>query len=122
MMHRLLLTLSLSFLVSANTNANAGSPWTMANRPLDLNYLYLACKEARDKGTAYSRGFCEGAVKAALTEVEQQCLPEDSTWGEVKGHLVDVIVNLELPPGISPIKVPDFLEKSLMIKWPCNEM
>ena len=108
-------------LIAAESSVNAKSAWPRGNRPLDLNFLYHACKESREMKTDYSRGYCDGAIQAALTEIDNHCVPGGTTKGKMYNHLIDTIVDLELPPGIFSINIPDFLEGSLSIKWPCRK-
>jgi len=47
--------------------------------------LYMACKEAETN--EYARGFCVGAIEAFYSSIDELCVPDNITHGEIQEQI-----------------------------------
>ena len=54
--------------------------------PMSASHLYAACNESDTN--EYAKGFCDGAIDALYSSIQDWCVPASVTHGEVKAHVV----------------------------------
>tara|TARA_Y100001001_G_scaffold145736_1_gene152645 strand:- start:5830 stop:6183 length:354 start_codon:yes stop_codon:yes gene_type:complete len=82
--------------------------------PMSASFLYAACEEAETN--EYARGFCEGAIDALYSSMDEWCVPDAVTHGEVKEQVVSVLLKEAPPASRSAMEV---VNDSVQQKWPC---
>ena len=93
------------------------SPLSYAERvetPLSALHLYTACKDAET--SEYARGFCEGAIDALYSSIDEWCVPQSVTHGEVKEQIMKEL--LRRVPRMSK-NADEFVKNAVHLKWPC---
>ena len=81
--------------------------------PMSANHLFTACKQASQ--SEYARGFCDGAIDALYSSIQDWCVPSSVTHGEVKSRIMgDLLV--ATPQQISAF---EFVNRSVQKSWPC---
>jgi len=101
--------LFLALLVAASL-AQADSVAT----PMSASFLYVACEEAETN--EYARGFCNGAIDALYSSMDEWCVPKAVTHGEVKEQVVSVLLK-EVPPASH--NAMEVVSNAIQQKWPC---
>lgn len=81
--------------------------------PMSASFLYAACEEAETN--EYARGFCEGAIDALYSSMDEWYVPEAITHGEVKDQVVSVLLKDVPPASRSAMEV---VNKAIQQKWP----
>ena len=82
--------------------------------PMAAIYLYSACKDT--DSSDYARGFCDGAIDALYSSIENWCVPEDVTHGEVRTFIKNKLL-ASIPPVLTQAR--DFVTTTVNDKWPC---
>ncbi len=82
---------------------------------LSAMHLYSACSDAEK--SEYARGFCDGAIDALYSSINEWCNPTTVTHGEVKQQVIDVL--LESIPNTSS-SAEEVVNKAIQSKWPCS--
>lgn len=83
--------------------------------PMSTIHLYSACKEATKND--YARGFCDGAIDALYSSLENWCVPNNVTHGQVKAKIKEELLR-NIPPISS--KAFEFIKKVIGQEWPCQ--
>jgi hypothetical protein len=83
--------------------------------PISASWLHYACKE--EASSEYARGFCEGVIDASYSSIQNWCVPEDITHGEVKDHIKTDLLKIKPTGAVTAIK---FVSDSINSKWPCS--
>ena len=83
--------------------------------PLSAITLHMACKEAKTR--EYARGFCDGAIDAAYSSIQNWCVPGHVTHGEVKDYIKSELIK-EVP--LVFVNFNKFVADAISIKWPCK--
>ena len=109
------LTILLAF-VSLATHA---SPFPPFNKPMSINEFQYACQQRSD--TKYAKGYCNGVIYSHLNQLEEWCVPEDVTWGEVTEFLAAGISEATLTKPTSQLDVGVWTANALKVRWPCEE-
>ena len=108
------LTILLAF-VSLATHA---SPFSSFNKPMSINEFQYACQQRSD--TKYAKGYCNGVIYSHLNQLEEWCVPEDVTWGEVEDYLANGVSVANFTKPISQLDIGDWIDSALKVKWPCE--
>lgn len=95
-------------------SAHQGASAAVAT-PMSAVHLYSACSDAQSSG--YARGFCEGAIDALYSSMQDWCVPSAVTHGEVKRHVKDELLRSTPPSGLSAF---EFVSRAVRRKWPCS--
>ena len=82
--------------------------------PMPATHLYAACNESGVK--EYARGFCDGAIDALYSSIQDWCVPANVTHGEVQAHIKSEL--LETTPSLA-ISAFEFVNRSVQKAWPC---
>ena len=82
---------------------------------MSAGHFYFACKE--EKNSDYARGFCEGAIDAAYSSIQNWCVPQNITHGEVKDHIRKELLIAMPSLGLSANK---FVTDIVTNKWACS--
>lgn len=83
--------------------------------PLSAIHLYSACKESDTN--EYARGFCDGAIDALYSSIDDWCVPQSVTHGEVKEQVKKEL--LSDSPDLS-YDASEFVKRAIHLKWPCS--
>lgn len=95
------------------------SPLSYAKRietPMSALHLYTACKDGET--IEYSRGYCEGAIDAMYSSIDEWCVPQSVTHREVKEQVIKEL--LRSVPRMSYDALA-FVKEAIREKWPCRE-
>jgi hypothetical protein len=82
--------------------------------PLSAMHLYTACKAAETSG--YAGGFCDGAIDALYSSMDEACVPHSVTHGEVREQVMKEL--LRSVPEFSYDAL-EFVKTAVYLKWPC---
>jgi len=83
--------------------------------PLSTFHLYKACAESNTN--EYARGFCDGAIDALYSSIDEWCVPERITHGEVNEQVKHM---LREQYQSAPEDALQFVEMAIQQKWPCS--
>jgi hypothetical protein len=83
--------------------------------PLSAITLHMACKEAKTR--EYARGFCDGAIDAAYSSIQNWCVPEHVTHGQVKEYIQSELI--KETPAVW-LNFNKFVVDAISYKWPCK--
>ena len=83
--------------------------------PMSGTFLYAACTEAETD--EYARGFCDGAIDALYSSMEDWCVPRSVTPGEVKRQVIAELLSERPEVSVSAM---DIVENAILHKWPCS--
>ena len=110
----------LAILLLASYGAVA-APQDPFNKPVSISWWQASCKEAyvTDAGRGYSKGYCDGVMLTYMNELEQWCVPDDVSWGEVQDYVGTAIAEATIKPS-SQIDIGDWISNALVVKWPCE--
>ena len=110
----------LAILLLASCGAVA-APQDPFNKPVSISWWQASCKEAyiTDAESGYSKGYCDGVMLAYLNELEQWCVPDDVSWGEIQDYVGTAIAKATIKP-LSQINIGDWISNALVVKWPCE--
>jgi len=111
--------LLLTLLVSFVPLAASASPFPPFNKPMSINWWQYSCQQRSDN--KYAEGYCAGVIYSHLNQLEEWCVPEDVTWGEVTEFLAAGISEATLKKPISQLDVGVWTANALKVKWPCEE-
>jgi hypothetical protein len=82
--------------------------------PISAMRLFSACSESDHN--EYARGFCDGAIEALYSSIQNFCVPASVTHGEVKDHVKDDLLEANALPKGSAF---EFVNRSVQKAWPC---
>ena len=110
----------LAILLLASYGALA-APQDPFNKPVSISWWQASCKEAyvTDAERGYSKGYCDGVILAYMNELEQWCVPDDVSWGEVQDYVGTAISEATIKPS-SQLDIGDWISNALVVKWPCE--
>ena len=110
----------LAILLLASHGA-ISAPQDPFNKPVSINWWQASCKEAyvTDAERGYAKGYCDGVMLAYMNELEQWCVPDDVSWGEVQDYVGTAIAEATIKPS-SQIDIGDWITNALVVKWPCE--
>jgi hypothetical protein len=83
--------------------------------PMSASHLLAACKES--DSNEYARGFCDGAIDALYSSIQDWCVPASVTHGEVSDHIKRQLLNSSHPLSIGAF---EFVNRSVQKAWPCR--
>ncbi|MBO6564812.1 MAG: hypothetical protein JJ956_08715 [Pseudomonadales bacterium] len=97
-------------------------PFDRFNKPVSIGWWQASCAEAyvTKPQEGYAKGYCDGVMLAYLNQLEQWCVPDDVTWGEVKSYVALTISEANIEP-LSDMNIGDWMEKAMQVKWPCEQ-
>ena len=110
----------LAILLLASYGAVA-APQDPFNKPVSISWWHSSCKDAyiTNPERGYSKGYCDGVMLAYMNELEQWCVPDDVSWGEVQDYVGSAIAEATIKP-LSQIDIGDWISNALVVKWPCE--
>ena len=85
---------------------------------MSINWWQASCQERSD--SKYAKGYCEGVIYSHLNQLEEWCVPEDVTWGEVTDFLAKGISAANLKSPISQLDIGVWTANAIQVKWPCE--
>jgi len=77
-------------------------------------HLHSACSES--KSNEFAKGFCDGAIDAFASAIQDWCVPAEVTYGEVKS-LVKSQLSKSVPSAT--LGALEFVSRAIQKKWPC---
>jgi hypothetical protein len=83
--------------------------------PMTASYLLAACQESETN--KYAKGFCDGAIDAFYSSIQDWCVPPSVTHGEVKQHIKSALLSSDLTLSRSAL---EFVSRTVQKKWPCS--
>ena len=81
---------------------------------MSATHLYSACNES--KFNKYAKGFCEGAIDAFASSIQDWCVPTEITNGEVKDHVKNELLNSIPQASLGAL---EFVSRTIQKKWQC---
>ena len=82
--------------------------------PLSATHLFAACNES---GTnEYAKGFCDGAIDALYSSIQDWCVPASVTHRQVKADIKHELLEANHLLSISAF---EFVNRSVQKAWPC---
>ncbi|WP_371748001.1 Rap1a/Tai family immunity protein [Hahella aquimaris] len=82
--------------------------------PISALHLYAACQDAEK--SEYARGFCDGAIDALYSSMDEWCVPPSVTHGEVKAQVKKELLGRVPQTSYDAL---EFVKKAVHRKWPC---
>jgi len=81
---------------------------------MSAKHLYAACNEAQSN--KYAEGFCDGAIDALVSSIQDWCVP-----AEIKHLEVNAQVKNELLKSIplASLGALEFVSRAIQKKWSC---
>ena len=81
---------------------------------MSATHLYSACNESMSN--KYAKGFCEGAIDAFASSIQDWCVPAKVTHGEVKAQVKNELLKSIPPASLGAL---EFVSRAIQKKWPC---
>ena len=83
--------------------------------PMTASHLLAACQESN--ANKYAKGFCDGAIDALYSSIQDWCVPPSVTHGEIKRYIKSAL--LKSNPNTSQGAL-EFVSRAIQKQWPCT--
>lgn len=112
------LLLAILNLWSASSSAD---PFDRFNKPVSIGWWQTSCKSSyvTPPKEGYAKGYCDGVMLAYINQLEQWCVPDNVTWGEVQSYVALAISEANIEP-LSEIDIGNWMATAIQVKWPCD--
>ena len=102
-------------------SATSASPFPPYGKPVSINWWQASCKQGYEvPENKYAKGYCDGVIYSSLNNLEDWCVPDRVTWGEITDLLVEGIKKTEFKMTTSSLSIVEWIDGVLKTKWPCE--
>ena len=111
----ILLLLPLSFAVLSD-------PFQPFNKPVSIGWWQASCKDAyvTNPARGYAKGYCYGVMLAYMNELDEWCVPDGVSWGEVQDYVAMSVIEANID-SFSTMPIGDWIASAMSVKWPCED-
>lgn len=97
--------------IALSSKQGASAP---ISTPLPAINLYAACNASMSN--EYARGFCDGAMDALYSSIQDWCVPVSVTHKQVKEIIKHALLDAPPPASMSAF---EFVNRTVQKEWPC---
>ena len=117
-----LIAVALLIPVLAVASDDPFDPFQRFNKPVSIGWWKAACKDAyvTNPERGYAKGYCHGVMLAYMNELNQWCVPDRISWGEVEDYIAMSLVEASIDP-FSIMNIGEWIESAISVKWPCDD-